>query len=271
MRAFRAVLAMAAAFTMVVGGGGIASAEGGHVKATCAGTFNAPGIIAPGAYDSVKVTGFCLIPGGLVEVRHNLSVGSGAVLLANYPDFGFGEGDATLKVGGNVNVGNGGTLWLGCSPALGCNNITADLVAGNVIATKPIGLLFHSDTIGGNVSIRGGGGGVICPDPGSGAGIWPFGVYTTFEDTSIGGNYSVSGYQSCWLGLFRSTIGGDVRITNNTLADPDANEVATNTISGDLVCKGNSPAAQVGDSGGAPNVVGGEAKGECAGLVAPRI
>ena len=50
--------------------------------------------------------------------------------------------------------------------------------------------------------------------------------------------------------------------------DTDANEVMTNTIAGDLSCRGNSPAAQVNPlDGGQPNVVGGKAKGECAGLV----
>jgi hypothetical protein len=34
----------------------------------------------------------------------------------------------------------------------------------------------------------------------------------------------------------------------------------------DLICQGNSPAAQIGDSGGGPNIVGGNAIGECASL-----
>jgi len=53
---------------------------------------------------------------------------------------------------------------------------------------------------------------------------------------------------------------------NNTLADPDATEVADNVISGDLACFGNTPGAQVGDSGGGPNTVSGQKLGECAGL-----
>jgi hypothetical protein len=63
-----------------------------------------------------------------------------------------------------------------------------------------------------------------------------------------------------------STAHGNVTIKNNTLADPDANEVVTNTISQSLVCTNNSPAAQSGDSGGDPNVVGGHKLGECAAL-----
>ena len=33
--------------------------------------------------------------------------------------------------------------------------------------------------------------------------------------------------RSCWFGLFRNTVGGTVRDSHNTFADPDANEVIT--------------------------------------------
>jgi hypothetical protein len=43
--------------------------------------------------------------------------------------------------------------------------------------------------------------------------------------------------------------------------------VEANTISGNLICFGNAPVAQVNSGdGGIPNVVGGKAIGECAGL-----
>jgi hypothetical protein len=47
---------------------------------------------------------------------------------------------------------------------------------------------------------------------------------------------------------------------------PDSTEIVTNTISGNLICQGNSPAAQIGDSGGSPNDVGGNKIGECSGV-----
>ena len=49
------------------------------------------------------------------------------------------------------------------------------------------------------------------------------------------------------------------------LVDPDGNEYVTNTIHGSLM-RGNSPAPQVGDSEGSPNVVTGRETGQCAGL-----
>ena len=44
---------------------------------------------------------------------------------------------------------------------------------------------------------------------------------------------------------------------------PGSTEAATNTIFGNLVCLGNTPAAQFGDSGGALNVVYGRKVGQC--------
>jgi hypothetical protein len=37
-------------------------------------------------------------------------------------------------------------------------------------------------------------------------------------------------------------------------------------VSGNLACYNNSPQAQIGDSGGGPNIVGGQKLGECATL-----
>jgi len=43
-------------------------------------------------------------------------------------------------------------------------------------------------------------------------------------------------------------------------------EIVTNVIGGNLGCFNNVPQAHVGDSQGAPNVVGGHKRGECAAL-----
>ncbi len=59
--------------------------------------------------------------------------------------------------------------------------------------------------------------------------------------------------QTCWLGFFRTTVGGWVKYQNNSTADPDGNEVDTNVVHGNFVCSGNNPAA-LGDSQGFPRV-----------------
>jgi hypothetical protein len=52
-------------------------------------------------------------------------------------------------------------------------------------------------------------------------------------------------------------------MSDNVLADPDGNEYVTNVINGSLMCWGNSPARQVGDSQGLPNAVTGVKSGQC--------
>lgn len=46
-------------------------------------------------------------------------------------------------------------------------------------------------------------------------------------------------------------------------ADPDGNEVVTNTIRWNLNCHANSLVPHFGDSGGSPNTVGRKATGQC--------
>ena len=85
----------------------------------------------------------------------------------------------------------------------------------------------------------------------------------TTEDNRVGGDISVRLMQSCWFGLFRNQVGGNVTVNNNTFADPDADEIQTNVIAGDLTCFSNSPPPQRGDSRGTKNIVAGTVSGQC--------
>jgi hypothetical protein len=117
-----------------------------------------------------------------------------------------------------------------------------------------------ADTIGGNIVSTGGGPGLGAP-PGT-----PYINYPVKENT-IGGNLVMVGWQGAWIGALRNDVGGNMIVSDNVSAiNPDSTEVATNTVAGNLSCTGNSPAAQVGDSGGLPNVVGGNKTGQCAAL-----
>jgi hypothetical protein len=82
----------------------------------------------------------------------------------------------------------------------------------------------------------------------------------------IHGGATIAGYDGFWFGFIRNHVDGSVTLQDNVLADPDGNEYVTNTIHGSLMCSGNSPAPQVGDSEGLPNVVTGRKTGQCAGL-----
>ena len=240
------------------------------------------GDVPPGTYNAITISGICYTPAGNIFVRGDLNVKPGALLDAvtpGDPATGTPVVPATVLIGGNVFVGNGGVLLFGCSPNISCSNppgISYDRIRGNLIAIGAQGVVVHSASIGGSLYISGGGGGPaaeactnttpmatdLAPwsqDPN--LNFTP--VYTDFEDVSIGGNLNVSGLTSCWLGTLRDQVGRSVTFAGNTLGDPDGSEVANNLVDGNMSCSGDVPAVQFGDSGAAPNIVGGYASGEC--------
>lgn len=237
----RTLTVVSAVAGLLLVGAGTASAHGSG-GATCTG-----GAIAPGTYSSLTVRGMCDIPTGTVMVQGNLVIEQNAGLDAHFDA-------ATLTVHGNVHVEKNGILLLGCLSS-GCNT-TNNRVDGNVVATGALALIFHHNTIGGNISFHQGGGGASCAS----------GTFSDFEDNHIGDNLVVTQLRSCWLGIIRDTVGGNVLVIHNVMADEDANEIVTNVIGGNLACFHNDPQAQAGDSHGAPNVVKGHKLGECATL-----
>jgi hypothetical protein len=246
------------------------------------------GDVPAGTYNSITISGICYMPAGSIVVRGDLNVAPGALLDAvtpGDPTTGTPVVPATVVVGGNVFVGSGGVLLFGCSPNISCSNppgISYDRIRGNLIANGAEGVVVHSASIGGSVIVSGGGGGSaaegctngpaptpLAPapwseDPALGAPPFPTPVYTDFEDNSIGGSLSIAGLTSCWLGSLRNEVGRNATFANNTLGDPDGSEIVNNLVNGNMACSGNSPAVQWGDTGGAPNIVGGYASGECA-------
>jgi hypothetical protein len=295
MKEFITVILM---LTMMVVRGGLAIADEASTAGsfTCSGgTAASPTIIPGGTYTHLTVTGICRIlgsvtgptigPGG-TEVITNCNAASGpvnvlgGVTIAPNGFLDAGSCAPKLNVSGGIAVGSAGGLVLGCSPFLVvapptppfpslCPGITtSNVIKGGVTAIQPTTLIFHSNTIYGGLSVQGGGGGVNCNSNAnlSAAFDGTSATYTDFEDNTISGGVSISGLQSCWFGIFRSHVNGSVSVTNNTFADPDATEVATNVVKGNLTCLGNSPAAQIGDSQGSPNVVTGQKLGECANL-----
>jgi hypothetical protein len=298
MKLLRLIPVMVLGFSGALVGAGAASASpapphNASHSYTCTGSNG--GVVPPGTYDSVTITGVCSMPAGTIDVRGNLTVAPGALLDA------VTSGDpvanplvpATLWVGGNVWVGRGAVLFLGCSPNISCPMaITDDHIGGSLTATGALGVVVHSTSIGGDFSILGGGGGVVggvatgvcdgnpaavppvpapvpplwLADPslanGEGPGM-PLPVYSDVEDNVIGGNFTVAGLRTCWLGGLRNRVGGNTNFSANVMGDPDGMEMANNLVSGSLTCLANDPAVQFGDSGAAPNIVGSYGIGQC--------
>jgi len=274
---------------LILAAGGLLSAVATNAASAAppSGTYTCTkGNIPAGTYASMVITGVCYMPAGNVTVRGDLTVAPGALLDAAT------AGDpadspavpATVVVGGNVSVGKGAVLIFGCSPNIFCTDpvgITYDHIGGDLTAIGALGVVVHSASIQGSVSLAGGGGGVNCnstpvtppakegaPAPWSEDASLDFTpVYSDFEDTSIGGNLSIVGLESCWLGSLRDQIGGNATLTNNTMADPDALEIDNNLIGDNMTCAGNSAGGvstvQFGDGVSAPNMVGGSALGQC--------
>jgi hypothetical protein len=216
------------------------------------------GTAIAGSHGNLTITGNAYVAKGTtLAVTGNLVLARGACLDA----FTLG----TVNVTGNVLVGKEAILGLGCTPgSIGpvppCGTTTTDdTVGGSIIANQPLTMYLDGDTIRGSVVSLGGG-----PGP-------TFEPYINFpiKENAIGGNLFVAGWQGAWFGVLRNTVHGDVTLVHNVgvtigeTGEPDSTEVVTNTISGNLICIANSPAAQFGDSGGAPNVVGGHKIGQC--------
>jgi hypothetical protein len=244
----RLLVAIGAVLALSVAGATAVAAPPG--SATCAG-----GLIHAGTYKGLTVTGTCFFAGdGPVTVDGNLTVAEGAALNDHAGTF------AVVHVTGNVLVRKGGIVGLG---AYGPPHLpqTGTVVDGNVIADQPTSMYLSAITIHGNFISNGGSG------PGRNFPI---------KDNIVDGNVVVQGWSGLWIGLLRNTVGGNIVFSNTSgtqvgdeppfVGVPDSSEVADNIVSGNLICQGNSPAAQIGDSEGGPNIVGGNAVGQCAAI-----
>jgi hypothetical protein len=150
--------------------------------------------------------------------------------------------NANIDVRGGVRVGEGATFVLGHD-----GGADTGTIRGGIVAHAPATLEVHFANISGGVRMHGGNG-----------------FFSTVEDNVIHGGATINGYSGFWLGFIRNTVHGTVKLSNNVMDDPDANEYVTNRIFGSLVCHNNSPDPQVGDSQGQPNVVTGQKVDQCA-------
>jgi hypothetical protein len=209
-------------------------------SATCSGSPESPGVLA-GTYSSnVTIEGVCAAAAGPVVIEGNLRLTPGSGLNA-----AFAAGNVTVR--GNLDVQRGALMYLGCIPrSFPCFDdpnpahptlSSASSVGGNLSEPGPLGVVVHNSTIGGNVQETGGGGGTTCKNPPP---TFPFGVFSDYEDSSVGGSINIVGLDSCWLGLARDQVGRNVNLLHNQLADPDAIEILSNQIGGNLVCQKNS-------------------------------
>jgi hypothetical protein len=257
-----------------------AAVAGQSAAAVCSGTVKSPGVLTGTYSGNVMVKGKCEVNAGIAVVDGNLTLSRGSALLAAFAlNDKTGHGKSSLTVHGDLQVGRDATLLLGCNPAnFACLDdphpnkptLSSHAVVGKDLASqRPLGIVVHNTSIGGNVTQNGGGGGANCTPSGVFK-LFQSPVYSTYEHGSVGGNVFVTGVRSCWMGLVTLHVGGEMVVRNNELADPDAIEILANNIQGNLVCRGNSRTWDSEDIGNhlfprkpLPNTVGGKRAGQC--------
>ena len=217
--------------------------------------------IPSGTYSSLTVTGVCNItPDAVINVVGNIYVAPGAVLDAQ-------SAPSTITVGRNVTAGAGSFLGMGCQPTdtigmfagVPCvanpDGHTTITVDGNVTAINADTVLLRKLTIGGNVTLVGGGGDI------------PWSI----KGNTIGGNVTITNVAADWLGVQFNLIGRNATLVNITALDPGdpgrTVAVVENTVARNLICFGLEPGVSGGFIPGEVNHVSGKALGQCAALV----
>jgi hypothetical protein len=191
----------------------------------------------------------------LAEANTTTTTCSGMLAAGTYHKVVVPEGatclsDGPVTIRGGLRIEAGATFVLGSEE----NPVSTGTINGGVVATNAASVQIHFATIRGGITVSGGSG----PTGG------PFGItWNAIEDNHIYGGATVTGYDGFWNGFIRNDVHGSVNFNNNTVADPDGNEVVTNTIHGSLNCMGNSPPPQIGDSEGSVNHVTGAKTGQC--------
>jgi len=232
----------------------------------CHGTPRHPGELIGRNLD-VIVRGLCLVQRGPVAVSRNIIVTRHSALIV-----AFARHNSHVDVAGNIFVRKGGVLILGCNPkSFPCIDdphpkrptlSSNSAVGGSIISTVALGMVVHNTRIRHDVRDLGGGGGLTCKPQG------PFAhfhspAYTAWEDNWIGGSVRITDLRTCFVDAIRNWIGGSAAVSRNKAADPDAMEIVSNVVHGNLVCWRNRPKVQFGDSRGVPNRVGLGAFLEC--------
>lgn len=278
MRSVRIAAATALALScLVVGAGAAAASPPPSHSSTCTGTLTAPGVLAGHFRGNVTIEGFCLVNGGDTDIGGNLVLTPGSALNATFAlNDVAGTGKSSLDVWGDMVVGNGAVLALGCEPnfspcaddpAAGTGGtLTGDnTIHGDLASRNALGVIVHATHIHGDVTQVGGGGGLSCNVPTTGVfSELHSPVFSDYENNSVGGNLVALGIRSCYFGGLRNHVRGNVVFSYNTFGDPDASEVLANHVGGNLSCADNLPAVQFGDSASVSNQVEGHASGQCA-------
>ena len=181
------------------------------------------------------------------------TVCSGSLAPGTYHSLVVPAGDTCDLGNGPVTVVGGTTVEPGATLMLGQEDPGGPLIGtfrGGLVADHAAQVQIHNAVITGGVNVQGGSGPFGC--------TVPFGptCFTDFEDDVINGGATINGYDGFWLGFIRNQVNGTTAITNNNQSD-DEIDVGSNSINGNLICSGNTPTENTGDSPSGPDGVTG--------------
>ena len=112
----------------------------GHIShtATCSGTIDTPGVLAGNYFSNVVVKGVCFVNGGSAKVFGDLTVAPGSAFNATFAlnDLA-GTGTSSLTVKGDLNVGPGAILAMGCEPGFSICTDDPDQTNGTLTGPEP--------------------------------------------------------------------------------------------------------------------------------------
>jgi hypothetical protein len=247
---------------------------------TCSGTLTAPESIPSGTYSSLVMPAgsICEMPGpkpvtvlsavtlqersglvtGVTRNAADLKIVGDLVL---QPDALFVAGLKSEKhpvnIVGQVTVMSGALFYLGTEKP---GKPPFASIQGSVVAQDPSAVVIQNTTIGGPVSVLGGGAtNAIVEALSHGA---PQTNYTDFEDDQINGGITEVDYGGVWAGVIRSILTGSLTFANNSEATVDEYDIGSDIISGSAYCAQNNPAPNMGASAGAPSIVDGTTFGD---------
>jgi hypothetical protein len=262
-------------------GGGVAGATASPAPSfTCKGSLASPGTVPSGTYSSLVMPrgSICLIPGpapvtvlSAVTLQRGSGLATGIAKglsadvkivgsLTLAPDAAFvaalNNENNPVNILGRVTVKSGALFYLGTevphAPPFAS-------IQGAVVAQDPSAVVIQNATIGGPVSVTGGGAvNKIVEALSHGA---PLTNYTDFEDDQIRGGITEVGYGGVFGGVIRTIMKGSLVFAFNRQVKIDEYDIGSNIISGSAYCQGNRPAPNKGHSPGAPSIVHGRTFG----------
>src|SRR5665213_1322037 len=196
-------------------------------RTSCSGTLSAPGLLSGTYSGDVTVTGFCIADGPPTLIRGDLRLAAGSALNATFALNDVTHVGATsLTVKGDVTVGSGATLAMGCEPNFSpCSDDPAASTGGtltgqntisrDVTASGALALIVHASYIKGDVRQTGGGGGLSCNPPTNDVLAHVHApVYCDYVNNTISGDIKVTDVHTCYFGGLRNSVKGHRSYTN---------------------------------------------------------